>query len=55
MTAIRPDVPVIVITGYMETARQRLLEKSHVRAILRKPVSREDLARVISRHLRSVR
>jgi CheY-like chemotaxis protein len=52
LTAIRPDIPVIVITGYMESARQRLLEKSPVRAMLRKPVSRDDLARIISRHLR---
>jgi CheY-like chemotaxis protein len=55
LVAIRPDLPVIVITGFMESARQRLLEKSHVRAMLRKPVSREDLAQVIAQHLGSAR
>jgi signal transduction histidine kinase/ActR/RegA family two-component response regulator len=52
---IRPNLPVIVITGYMETARQRLLEKSPVRAVLRKPVSRDELARGIAQQLRSAR
>jgi two-component system, cell cycle sensor histidine kinase and response regulator CckA len=52
LSQIRPDVPIIVITGYIETARQRLLEQSPARAVLRKPVSREDLARVLTQHLR---
>jgi CheY-like chemotaxis protein len=52
LSQIRPDIPIIVITGYIETARQRLLEQSPARAVLRKPVSREDLARVLTQHLR---
>jgi CheY-like chemotaxis protein len=52
LSRIRPDVPIIVITGYIETARQRLLEQSPARAVLRKPVSREDLARALTQHLR---
>jgi CheY-like chemotaxis protein len=52
---IRPTLPIIVITGYMETARQRLLEKTPVRVILRKPVSRDDLARAVAQQLRAPR
>ena len=52
---IRPTLPIIVITGYMETARQRLLEKTSVRVILRKPVSRDDLARAIAQQLQAAR
>jgi PAS domain S-box-containing protein len=52
---IRPALPIIVITGYMETARQRLLEKKAVRVMLRKPVSRDELARAIAQQLRAAR
>ncbi len=52
---VRADLPIIVITGYMETARQRLLEKTPVRVVLRKPVSRDELARAIAQQLQSVR
>jgi PAS domain S-box-containing protein len=52
---IRANLPVIVITGYMETARQRLLEKTPVRVVLRKPVSRDELARAIDQQLQTVR
>jgi PAS domain S-box-containing protein len=55
LTRIRPDVPIIVITGYMETARQRQLGKSPARAVLRKPVSRDELARVLSQNLPAAR
>ncbi|WP_414660495.1 PAS domain S-box protein [Horticoccus sp. 23ND18S-11] len=53
LSRIRPDIPIIVITGYIETARQRLLEKSPARVVLRKPVLRDELARAIAQHLRS--
>jgi CheY-like chemotaxis protein len=52
---LRPDLPIIVITGYMETARQRLLEKTPVRVMLRKPVARDELARAIAQELRAAR
>jgi PAS domain S-box-containing protein len=52
---VRADLPIIVITGYMETARQRLLEKTPVRVVLRKPVSRDELARAIAQQLQTVR
>jgi signal transduction histidine kinase/ActR/RegA family two-component response regulator len=52
---IRPSLPAIVITGYMETARKRLLAKTPVRVVLRKPVSRDELARAIARQLQASR
>jgi PAS domain S-box-containing protein len=52
---IRPELPIIVITGYMESARQRLLDQTAVRAVLRKPVSREELARAIAQQLQGAR
>jgi CheY-like chemotaxis protein len=51
MTKVRSDVPVVVVTGYIETARQKLLEKSTARAVLRKPITRAELARTIAQHL----
>jgi CheY-like chemotaxis protein len=48
---IRPDIPVVVVTGYIESARQRVLEKSPARAVLRKPVSRDELGRAIAQYL----
>jgi PAS domain S-box-containing protein len=52
---LQPNLPTIVITGYMETARQRLLAKTPVRVVLRKPVSREELARAIAQQLQTAR
>jgi CheY-like chemotaxis protein len=52
---LRPSLPIIVITGYMETARQRLLDRTPVRVVLRKPVSRDELARAIAQQLRAPR
>jgi PAS domain S-box-containing protein len=51
LVKIRPDLPVIVITGFIESARQRLLEESPARAVMRKPVSRDELGRAIALHL----
>lgn len=48
---VRPSVPIIVITGYIEPARVHALEGSAARAVLHKPVVRAELAAVIGRHL----
>ena len=49
---LRPELPVLIITGFIESARQRLLDQSPARAVMRKPVSRDDLGRAIAQHLR---
>jgi PAS domain S-box-containing protein len=55
LTAVRPTLPIIVITGYMESARQKILDKTPVRVVLRKPVSRDELARSIAQQLSAAR
>jgi PAS domain S-box-containing protein len=49
---IRADLPVIVVTGFIETERQRMLEQAAARAVLHKPVSRDELARAVAQHVR---
>jgi CheY-like chemotaxis protein len=44
---IRPGLPIVVVSGYVEDARQRILDKGTARAVLRKPVSRDELGRAI--------
>ena len=51
LVKLRPGLPVIVITGFIESARQRLLDQSPARAVMRKPVSRDDLGRAIAQYL----
>jgi PAS domain S-box-containing protein len=48
MVQIRPDLPVVVASGYVESARQRILEKGVARAVLGKPVARPELARALA-------
>jgi hypothetical protein len=35
----------------VESERQRLLERSAARAVLRKPVNRDELARIVAEHV----
>ena len=51
LAQIRPDLPIIVVSGYVETARQRIFDRGLARAVLRKPVSREELGRTLAEHL----
>lgn len=52
MIRLRADLPVLVVTGFIETERQRGLERTAARAVLHKPVSRDELARAIAQHVR---
>jgi CheY-like chemotaxis protein len=51
LLAVRPELPIIVVSGYVETARQRILDRRLARAVLRKPVSRDELGRAVAEHL----
>jgi two-component system, cell cycle sensor histidine kinase and response regulator CckA len=55
LVRIRPDLPVVVVSGYVESTAARVLEKSAAKAVLRKPVSRGELARTVAQHLRTAR
>jgi len=50
---IRPELPIVVASGFVDAARQRSLEQAGARAVLRKPVSRDELARAIAQQVRA--
>jgi PAS domain S-box-containing protein len=51
LITIRPDLPIIVVSGFVESARQRIIARGAARAILRKPVTRDELGRAVAQHL----
>ncbi len=51
MTAIRPDLPVILVTGYSERIDEEIDRTKGIRLILMKPVSMSDLSRALRRVL----
>ncbi len=55
LAQIRPDLPIIVASGYLENARQRILDRGLARAVLAKPVKRDELAREIAKSLQAMR
>jgi CheY-like chemotaxis protein len=46
---IRPDIPVILCTGFSERITKEKAESLGIREILLKPLVMNDLARVINR------
>lgn len=48
LAEIRPDLPIIVASGFIENARQRIVDRGLARAVLNKPVSRDELARALA-------
>ncbi len=55
LARIRPDIPIVVASGYVETARQRILDRGLARAVLRKPVSRDEFAQALAQNLQDLR
>ena len=53
--AIRPDVPVILYTGYGEHIAEDELRSAHVRALARKPVEPAELYRLLKTSLQQSR
>jgi CheY-like chemotaxis protein len=49
---LRPDQPAMIVTGYVETARQHIIERASVRAVLHKPIVRFELAQALAAHVR---
>ena len=54
LKAVRPELPVILYTGYSEMANQQDAERCGVRALMRKPLEPASLLKVIQAHLRAV-
>ena len=51
MLQVRASLPVVIVTGFVESARQELLEKTAARVVLRKPLVREEIARALADHV----
>jgi PAS domain S-box-containing protein len=49
---LRPQQPAIIVTGYVETVRQQIIEQTPVRAVLHKPIVRQELAQALAAHVR---
>ncbi len=48
---VRPDLPVLVVTGMIEPTRQATLREAGIREIIFKPVTLIELGLVVARHL----
>lgn len=53
LRAVREDVPVLLITGYVDPAKQEDLVRSGVNGIVRKPPTVEELAEAVRKCLRA--
>lgn len=51
LLALRPELPVVMLTGFVEPERQAAILASGVRQVLAKPPSIPELARAIAEHL----
>ena len=51
LTALRPDIPIILCTGYSDVASRTMAKDMGIREFLVKPVSRSELAESIRRVL----
>jgi two-component system, cell cycle sensor histidine kinase and response regulator CckA len=51
--ALRPDMPIILCTGYSETVTEHTAAAAGIRALLMKPLMRQELSEVIHRTLHS--
>ena len=54
LKSVRPELPVILYTGYSEAVNQQDAERCGVRALVRKPVEPASLLKVIQAHLPAV-
>ncbi len=44
---IRPDLPVVLMTGFSDTMTQTAADKNGIKGLLMKPVSKKDLMLMI--------
>ncbi|HUJ69260.1 MAG TPA: response regulator, partial [Syntrophorhabdales bacterium] len=49
---VRPDLPIVLCTGYSDAVSQASAKTAGVREFLMKPVARQDLAEAVRRALR---
>ena len=48
---VRPDLPVLVVTGMIDPQRQAALLEAGIKEIVFKPVTLAELAQAVARHL----
>ena len=48
MVAIRPDLPIIICTGYIKEIKGEWAEIDAIKAIVQKPLMGKELARIIN-------
>ncbi len=53
ITALRPDIPVLLLTGYMEDFAPEEIARAGVRLVVKKPIAQADLAAAIHSLLES--
>jgi CheY-like chemotaxis protein len=51
LLAVRPDVPVILCTGFSQTATEKSAKEAGVRAFVMKPLTKGELARTVRKAL----
>ncbi len=51
LIAIRPDIPIIICTGYSERINPDIVKEIGIRELAMKPVDMKDIARMIQRVL----
>ncbi|WP_319548409.1 PAS domain S-box protein [Desulfogranum marinum] len=51
LKAIRPDIPIIICTGFSERIREDNMQKIGINGLLMKPVLKSDLAKVVRKVL----
>jgi CheY-like chemotaxis protein len=52
MLSIRPDLPIILTTGYSGALTQEQVQAAGIRALLIKPVVLESLAAAVHQHIK---
>lgn len=51
LISIRPDIPIILLTGFSERMNEELAERMGIKGFLLKPVAKSDLAKLVRRLL----
>ena len=47
LLALRPDIPIIICTGYSEKVTQEMIDRLGIRALIKKPLVRSDLGTAV--------
>lgn len=51
ISAIRADIPILLLTGYIDDLPEESIAGAGVREVVRKPASLAELGEILARHL----